>query len=144
MRVKLDTSALSRTEWNEYVVRFLFGGCITAIAGLVAIKFGPKVSGVLLAFPAIFPASATLIEKHEKEKKQKSGLNGKKRGRQAASVDATGATIGGVGLLVFALIVWQLLPKYGGWASISAATVSWFGVSALFWLLRKHFRLLHY
>lgn len=141
MRVKVDTSALSRTKWNEYVIRFFFGGCITVIAGLVAMKYGPTIGGVLLAFPAIFPAGATLIEKHEKEKKQKKGLNGEKRGRQAASVDATGAAIGTIGLLLFALLVWQLLPKYGAWKSIPAATVSWLGVSVLFWLVRKHFHL---
>ena len=28
---------------------------------------------LFLAFPAIFPASATLIEKHEKEKKEREG-----------------------------------------------------------------------
>jgi hypothetical protein len=30
---------------------------------------GPRVGGLFLAFPAIFPASATLVEKHEKQKK---------------------------------------------------------------------------
>ena len=41
-----------------------------------------------LAFPAILPASATLIEKHERVKKAKVGLDGRGRAIKAASVDA--------------------------------------------------------
>jgi len=37
---------------------------MTVIAGLIAFRFGPVVGGLFLAFPAIFPASATLIERH--------------------------------------------------------------------------------
>jgi hypothetical protein len=44
-----------------------------------------------LAFPSIFPASATLIEKHEKEKKEKKGLQETQRGRKAVSIDAAGS-----------------------------------------------------
>jgi hypothetical protein len=138
MRVKLDSSALSQTRWSEYAVRFFFGGCITAMAAVVAMKFGPVLGGVLLAFPAIFPAGATLIEKHETEKKQKAGLNGKARGRKAASIDAAGAAIGALGLLVFAFLMWRFLPQHGAWISIPAATAAWLGVSVLLWVARKH------
>ena len=62
------------------VVRFVFGGAITVGAGLLARKFGPAVGGLFLAFPAIFPASATLIEKHEREKKERKGSTGERRG----------------------------------------------------------------
>jgi hypothetical protein len=41
---------------SQYALRFLFGGIVTAVAGLVAQHFGPVVAGLLLAFPAIFPA----------------------------------------------------------------------------------------
>jgi Protein of unknown function (DUF3147) len=50
-------------------VRFLFGGICTVGAGLIARRYGPGIGGLFLAFPAIFPASATLIQTHEKEKK---------------------------------------------------------------------------
>ena len=69
MRIKIDPSGILKTRWYEFAVRFFFGGLITAIAGLIAKKFGPGVGGLFLAFPAIFPASATLIEKHEKQRK---------------------------------------------------------------------------
>jgi hypothetical protein len=71
------------------ITRFglFFGGLITAIAGVIAKQFGPAVAGLFLAFPAMFPASATLIEKHEKQKKEKKGLHGAQHGREAASMD---------------------------------------------------------
>jgi hypothetical protein len=110
MRIKVDLSVIGQTRWYEYAIRFLFGGLITAVAGIIAKKFGPVIGGLFLAFPAIFPASATLIEKHEKEKKEERGLRGTRRGREAASVDAAGSAMGSVGLLVFASIVWQFAP----------------------------------
>ncbi len=73
MRIKVDPSVIGQTRWYEYAIRFLFGGLITAVAGIIAKKFGPVIGGLFLAFPAIFPASATLIEKHEKEKKEREG-----------------------------------------------------------------------
>ena len=70
MKISLDLSALGKTKWYEYALRFAFGGAITVAAGLIANKWGPGVGGLFLAFPAIFPASATLVEKHEKTKKR--------------------------------------------------------------------------
>ena len=137
MQIKVDLSVLGQTKWYEYAVRFLFGGLITAFAGIIAKKFGPGIGGLFLAFPAIFPASATLIEKHEKQKKEKEGLRGTQRGREAASVDAAGAAMGSSGLLVFALLVWQLIPHHSTWMVLMAATAAWLAVSVLIWLVRK-------
>ena len=100
MKISLDLSALGKTKWFEYALRFAFGGSITVAAGLVAKKWGPGVGGLFLAFPAIFPASATLVEKHEKQEKQQHGLDGTNRGREAA-----GAEIGSIGLIGFAVAV---------------------------------------
>lgn len=36
---------------------------VTALAGVIAKHYGPVIGGLFFAFPAIFPASATLIEK---------------------------------------------------------------------------------
>jgi Protein of unknown function (DUF3147) len=63
MIVQLNPSALRETHWYEYLIRFALGGAVTVVAGLIAARFGPVVGGLFLAFPAIFPASATLIEK---------------------------------------------------------------------------------
>jgi hypothetical protein len=138
MRVKVDPKSLRQTKWTECVVRFVLGGAISVIAALLAKKFGAALGGLFLAFPAIFPATATLIEKHEIEKKAQKGLHGEKRGRDAAALDAAGATMGCVGLALFALIVWQLLPDHSAWATLSGAAVFWFVSSCSLWFLREH------
>jgi hypothetical protein len=137
MKVTFDMSALAKTRWNEYGVRFLFGGAITVIAGLLAKRFGPVFGGLFLAFPAIFPASATLVEKHEREKKQKAGIMNTTRGRQAAALDARGATIGSLGLICFALLVWKLLPVWNAALVLCVALSLWLGVSVLIWRMSK-------
>jgi hypothetical protein len=53
MRIKVDFSTLGQTKWRDYAVRFLFGGLITVIAGIIAKKFGPGIGGLFLAFPAM-------------------------------------------------------------------------------------------
>ena len=137
MQIKVDTSALGQTKWHEYAVRFISGGLMTAVAGIIAKEYGPAIGGLFLAYPAILPASATLIEKHEKEKKEHQGLNGAGRGREAAAVDAAGATLGSIGLVVFALLVWRLAPLHSAWLVLPTATLAWLAVSILLWLLRK-------
>src|SRR5712671_7201864 len=140
MKVHADFSALRRTKWYEYAIRFLFGGIVTAITGLIAKKFGPQVGGLFLAFPAIFPATATLLEKHQKQKKEQKGLNGTKRGRLVAGVDAAGAAMGTGGLLVFALIVWKFLPGRSGSMVLAAATLAWVVVAISIWAAQEKIR----
>jgi hypothetical protein len=137
MRVSLNFSALGKTKWYEYAIRFAFGGTITLLAGVVAKKYGPVLGGLFLAFPAIFPASATLVEKHEREKKKKAGIPKTIRGRQAGALDAYGAGLGAVGLLCFAIVVWQFLCWHGAILVLSVATAAWTLVSILLWRARK-------
>ena len=137
MLIKVNPSALKQTKWHEYLVRFAFGGLITAAAGIIAKKFGPEVGGLFLAFPAIFPATATLIEKHEIEKTQKKELQGIVRGRNAASVDAAGSAMGSVGLFVFAVIVLDFIAGRNLWLVLAGATLCWLAVSVLAWVIRK-------
>ncbi len=140
MKIGLDIASIKDSRWYEYAVRFLFGGLITAATGLIAKKFGPEVAGLFLAFPAIFPASATMIEKHEREKKEKAGLHGTARGRQVASVDAAGAAIGSVGLAAFGLLMWKMLPQHPTWLVLGLATLLWLAVSVVLWMIRKSIR----
>ena len=144
MKVHAYFSALRRTKWYEYAIRFLFGGIITAITGLIAKKFGPQVGGLFLAFPAIFPATATLLEKHEKQKKERKGLNGTKRGRLVAGVDAAGAAMGAGGLIVFALIVWKFLPGRSGSMVLAGATLAWVIVAVSIWAAAEKLRQLQH
>ncbi len=110
---------------------------MTAIAGVIAKWYGPVIGGLFLACPAIFPASATLIEKHEEQRKERAGLSGKIRGRKAASVDAAGSAIGSIGLVAFAAVTWKLLPDDSVWLVLLGATLAWLSISVLFWHLRK-------
>src|SRR5882724_13266349 len=137
MLVSLNLSALRRTKWYEYAVRFFFGGTITVLAGLIANQYGPTIGGLFLAFPAIFPAGATLIEKHEKQKKEKHGLEGTTRGTEAASIDAAGAAMGSIGLLAFAFVGWRFVTHHNPWLVLAAATLVWLTVSVLIWDIRK-------
>lgn len=134
--IDIDPSVLKQTQWHEYAVRFLIGGAITVIAGLIAKRFGPAVGGLFLAFPAIFPASITLVAKHEEEKKAKAGLHGHRRGLEAAAVNAAGATLGSIGLLAFAAANAALLERHLALA-FCAATAAWVGSAALSWLCWK-------
>ena len=124
-RVEAKLSSLKDIKAHEYVVRFLFGGLATVAAGLIARKFGPVIGGLFLAFPAIFPASASLIESHEKRRKAKIGSDGRNRGRMAASLDAQGASLGCIGLMAFALVLWGWLDSHNAWILISIATMVW-------------------
>jgi hypothetical protein len=137
MRIQIDFSVLGQTEWRDYALRFVLGGLITATAGTIAKQFGPSIGGLFLAFPAIFPASATLIEKHEKQKKENQGLDGTARGSQAASIDAAGSAMGSIGLLVFAVVVSKFVTSYQPWTVLIAATIAWLTVSVVSWQIRK-------
>ena len=136
--IELELSALKGTRPHEYLVRFLFGGTATALAGLIAQRFGPGVGGLFLAFPAIYPATVTLIEKHEKERMAKIGRDGTSRGRMAASVDSAGAALGCIGLCGFAFVLWRLLPDHNPGFVMIAAMIVWTGVSGCLWELRKN------
>ncbi len=136
MKIKIDRSELGSSKWYEYALRFAFGGAVTAAAGIIAKRFGAEVGGLFLAFPAIFPAAATLIEKTETQKKEQAGLSGTVRGRKAAGVDAAGAWMGALGLIVFGLIVWKTLPHLGTASVLSTAAVAWIVTSVLIWELR--------
>jgi hypothetical protein len=111
MIFQFKPSALRQTRWHEYLVRFVLGGVMTVVAGVIAARFGPVIGGLFLAFPAIFPASATLIEKHVRERKEKAGLPGARRGKEAAALDAAGATLGSFGLVAFGLVIWLMMVR---------------------------------
>jgi hypothetical protein len=138
MVIKLDWGALRRTRWHEYATRFVLGGLITAVTGWLAGRYGPVLGGLFLAFPAIFPASATLLEKHEREKKRKAGLTATIRGRLAAALDARGAVMGAVGGMAFGVLVWKLLPDSSLTATLLSALAAWLAVSSLLWYVRRH------
>jgi hypothetical protein len=137
MNIGFNPGAVKSTSLRDNLVRFSLGGGITAVAALIAARYGPVIGGLFLAFPAIFPAGATLIEKREKLKKQRSGYDGTNRGRLAAALDARGACLGCIGLLAFAAVVWRMLPAHSLALTLIVATLAWACVSILLWWLER-------
>jgi uncharacterized protein DUF3147 len=113
---------LKKTRPWEYVVRFLFGGVVTACTGFVAHHFGAEVGGLFLAFPAILPASLTLVMQHD--------------GRRQAADDVRGAMLGSLGLAAFALVTWRTGAQLPGVVVLAVATVTWVVVSVAMWAIR--------
>jgi hypothetical protein len=142
MKVSVDWQALRTVPWHQYLLRFVAGGLVTAAAGEIAKAAGPVFGGLFLAFPALFTASATLIERREASKKARQGLHGTKRGRRAAALDAAGTVLGSIGLACFAWIVWWGLPRYSPAVVLAVAAACWLAVaSSLWWLRKKQWRL---
>ena len=108
--------------------------------GLVSSRCGASVGGLFLALPAIFCASATLIESHEIRRKKEAGLEGKRRGQEAAALDAAGAALGAFGMLAFAAVFWVLVERSVAGTFIGAS-LSWLAVAVAAWFVRRRFRL---
>jgi hypothetical protein len=121
------------------VLRFAFGGLATVLTGVLANRYGPVIGGLFLAFPALFPASATLVEKHERKRKEGRGMRSINRARAAVALDAFGAALGSIGLFAFGGAVWLLIPQ-SAWLGLAAAIV-WISVSILAWSIRKYVRI---
>ena len=124
--IRADPSRLRKTSWRAYAVRFVFGGLITAFAGFLGTKYGPTIGGLFLGFPAILPASVTLVKKHE--------------GEEAAGDDAAGAVAGSTGLIVFGVLVWALAARLAAWQLLLLALIAWLVVSVMVWLLGQQMR----
>jgi hypothetical protein len=112
-------------------VRFLFGGLVCVVAGLIASAFRPRTGGLLLAFPAVLPASLTLIARH----------TGSSR---SAGADALGSTFGAVGLAAFAIVLWAAADHAAALTTLLLASVGWlvtaFAGWAAFERSRRHRR----
>lgn len=137
MMVGISVSGLKATRLHELVVRFVLGGAITAMTGLTAMRWGPVIGGLFLAFPAIFPASVTLVEAHAVRQKKELGLHGEQRGRDESGADAAGAAIGSLGLMIFGLIMYEYVDTVNYWIVLSLATVGWLTVSIVVWWIWK-------
>ncbi len=125
MKVEVKPEQLRRTKWSAYAVRFAFGGLITAFAGFVGKEYGPVVGGLFLGFPAILPASLTLVKKHD--------------GEDAAGDDALGAVAGSGGLIAFAIVIWALSDRLTALIVLFIAAVVWLILSVALWLFLRRF-----
>jgi hypothetical protein len=137
MLVRVSASALKNGRCHEYFIRFALGGAVTVLTGWIANRFGPSIGGLFLAVPAIFCASATLIEKHEMRRKSEAGMDGRRRGQQAAALDATGAALGSFGLLAFAASFSSLIGRSITGAFLTAALVWLIAAVTGWWAWRR-------
>jgi hypothetical protein len=111
---KLNLQGLKDKKPKDYLLRFVFGASISAGAALIGLKF-PLFGGMFLAFPAILPASLTLVERDG--------------GRTEAVIDAEGAIIGALGLFAFALVAAFGIQPLGAVPALVAAAIAWLLVS---------------
>jgi nicotinamide-nucleotide amidase len=108
---KLDLRKLTEMTPSDIAIRFAFGFAVSVVAGIIVNLVGPGFGGMFLAFPAILPATTTLLQR--------------KNGLAQATADVRGATVGAVGMLSFALIAWRLLPETTPAIALLAALVAW-------------------
>ena len=84
----VETAKFRQIKGAELAVRFAFGAAVSVGAGVLGKAIGARFGGTFLAFPAILPASLTLIQNKE--------------GTRTADRNAVGAVLGGLALSVFA------------------------------------------
>jgi Protein of unknown function (DUF3147) len=137
--IRFSLSSLKEGRWYEYLVRFALGGAATVFTGLIGSRYGASVGGLFLALPAVFCASATLVEKHETRRKREAGLDGRRRGEEAAALDAAGAALGALGMLAFAIVFSMMVVRSVAGAFIGAS-LAWLLVSATAWSVRRKTR----
>lgn len=136
MGIQYKPSAIQQTKWYEYLIRFVFGGLLTTATGLITAKYGPVIGGLFLAFPSIFPASATLAQTHKKKQEEDRGKGeeeSEQKGRKAAGLTAEGTVLGSFGLFAFAVVIWTLSTQLSAWLVLLLAQVVWLVFGVLFW-----------
>jgi len=139
MLIRVRLASLKQGRWYEWLVRFALGGLATIATGLLASKFGPAIGGLFLALPAVFCATATLVESHEKRRKRERGLEGAERGRRAAALDAAGASLGSVAMFAFAAVM-ALLVEQLTWPAFVCAALAWIIVAGAAWRMWHDWR----
>lgn len=135
--VRFSPSALREGRWYEYVIRFALGGAATVFTGLVSSGYGAFIGGLFLALPAIFCASATLIEKHEIRRKREASpasAGGKWRPRSTPPAPHSAR-----GMLAFA-VVFSLMADSSIAAAFMGASLAWLIISVAAWYVRRKMR----
>jgi hypothetical protein len=111
---------------SELAIRFGFGAGVSIVAALVGLAFGSTLGGAFLAFPAILPATLTLLEQ--------------KHGTEDAVHDQRGALLGAIGLVAFALAGAILFDRVAASLVFLAATAAWVVISVGLYLAVARYR----
>lgn len=121
MKPTFEVRALRKPKLWEHLLRFAFGGAVSVGASLAAHRWGPGIGGLFLAFPAVLPASLTLVNQHG--------------GRAQAVDDACGARLGALALLAFAGVVLALHERAPA-VVLATATFAWLTIAfGLWWIM---------
>lgn len=122
-RPEFKPSEIGSHGLKDYALRFGFGAGISLVAGLMGMWLGPKFGGVWLGFPAILPASLTLIQK--------------KDGKEQAAIDSEGAVLGAIAFVVYAVIVALLVTRWLVLPTLVVALLVWLAVAVALYALAR-------
>jgi hypothetical protein len=111
-RPEIEPKKLREVHARDLAYRFAAGAVTSIVAGVMTLVFGPRIGGIMLAFPAILAASLTLIEEQEDSAE--------------AREDARGAVIGALGMAAFAAVAAILFGAVNAAIVLLAATAAWF------------------
>jgi hypothetical protein len=117
----LDLFQFRQTRWQDLVIRFIFGATISVVAGIVGLTLGARVGGILLGFPAILPATLTLIAKEE--------------GERHSFHDLLGTIAGAFGLVGFGVVAALAIGRMNVFIALALALVAWVVIVGLFYLV---------
>ena len=117
----IDIGQLHAITWKDLVARFVFGATVSVVAGVVGLNFGARVGGILLAFPAILPATLTLIAKEE--------------GQPHSFHDLQGTVVGACGLVGFGIVAAFTIGRVNVIIALLAALLAWCVVSGTLYLV---------
>ncbi|HEY4463250.1 MAG TPA: DUF3147 family protein, partial [Streptosporangiaceae bacterium] len=107
----VDIDAVREIRPGALAARFAFGFAVSVVAGLIGVAAGQRAGGVMLAAPAVLPATLTIIERRE--------------GRGPAVTEAQGSVPGAVALIGFALVAAATTARIPLAGALFAALATW-------------------
>lgn len=114
------------------------GGSSDGCDGLRRCTVGSRYRGLFSSFSG-YAFSGTLVQSHETRRKKEAGTQGKKRGADAAALEAAGAGLGSIGLRAFAATM-LLVTVTAPWGSLALASLVWMATAAGCWWNYKRLR----
>ena len=127
--LKFDWAKVTEMRVRDLTIRFGFGFAISVLAGIIVKLAGPRFGGMFLAFPAILPATTTLLQR--------------RNGLAQAAADVRGATAGAVGMIAFAVVARLLLGRTSPTLALAGAVATWLvACAAIYGIMRAVVHLL--